>query len=403
MAAPLLILAILIKGSDKSLSYSINRSARELLYIPVSPDQKYKAMVFIDMFVDRFSKGIGGAVLVVIVFLLGIKDPKALIRLVSLLSVILIFGWMVLTSRGSREYIDSVKQKLSRRWDRADQVVDEKLNLDFAKLIFDTIESMGQSPNLYAMHLFDLLKQGKLTPELKKFLSCKSKEMAPVSCEVFFESDPTAVIQANEAYLDQDELKKEIREIMSLDAYQQVMKKYVKRVLSDTSPEGVIAKMEVAKGIGFLEADSPLLESFPFLLEDDSAEVRRYAVESAGRLKKKEYVPALIRLLPDPRFQGDAVAALEKYGADITGNLAHHLSDPDENVQVRKAAASILGRIGNQEATDSLLGLLAEDREEMMDTDLIDALDRIRSERPDNLFSPEIIKKMIRKSFSEFE
>jgi AAA family ATP:ADP antiporter len=401
MVAPLLILAILIKGGDKSLSYSINRSARELLYIPISPDLKYKAMVFIEMFVDRFSKGIGGLVLLIIVFLLGFEEPKASVRLVSLISIVLILGWMVLTSRASREYINSVKQRLSRKWERADQLVADELDLGFTKLIFDTIESMGQSSNLYAMHLYDLLKRGKLTPELKEFLSFESREIIPASWGVFFEADSTALIRTNDASLSDDELKKEIQEVMSLDVYHHVMKDYFEKTLSDKSQEAEIAKMEIAKGMGFLDPESPLLEYLPLLLEDDSAEVRRFAIESAGRLRKKEYVPALIKRLLDPRTQGDVNEALEKYGAKIAGTLADYLGDSEENVQVRKAVASILGRIGTQEALDYLLWELAEDKREV-DAEIIDALDRIRSERPGILFSNEIVKKKAREEIKRY-
>ncbi len=401
MTAPLLVLAILIKGSDKSLSYSINRSARELLYIPVSPDMKYKAMVFIEMFVDRFSKGIGGVVLLIFVYFLGFEESRALVRVVGLASVALIFGWMVLTMKASREYINTVKLKLSRKWERADLVVPKELDLDFTKLIFDTIDSMDQSSNLYAMHLFDLLKQGKLTPELKKFLSQKAQEMVPASWGVFFEADPTAFIQMNNLSLSDDELKKEIQEVMSLEVYQHVMKEYFEKTLYEKGAEAEIAKMEIAKGIGFLDPRSPLLESLIVLLADDSAEVRRYAIESVARFKKKEHVPGLVIRLIDDKTQNDVSAALEKFGTRITGSLSDYLSDSSENIRLRKAVASILGRIGNQEAADYLLWELAEDKGEM-DAELIDALDKIRSERPDILFSKEIVIKKARKEILKY-
>jgi AAA family ATP:ADP antiporter len=310
--------------------------------------------------------------------------------------VAFVLGWIVLTTRASKEYVNSVKQKLSRKWERADQAIEEGLDLDFTKLIFDTIESMNQSSNLYAMHLFDLLKRGKLTPELKKFLSYQSRETLPASWGVFFEAGPTALIQADDAYLGSDELKKEIQEVMSLDVYQNVMKEYVERVLFEKGPEAQIARMEIAKGMGFLDPESPLLENLPALLEDDSSEVRRYAIESVGKIRKREYVPALVRLLVDPMSKGDASTALEKYGAQIAGSLADYLSDDGENIQVRKEVAVILGRIGNQDSADYLLGGLADDKGEI-DTELIDALDRIRSERPGIFFSKEIIKKKVRK------
>ena len=99
--------------------------------------------------------------------------------------------------------------------------------------------------------------------------------------------------------------------------------------------------------------------------------------------------------------QGDASAALEKYGAKITGTLADFLSDSDEDIELRKSVASLLANIGNQEASDFILWELAENKGEM-DTELIDALDRIRSVKQDIEFSREILKKKIRQEIKSY-
>ena len=56
---PLVYWAVIIKGTDKSLAHSLSQCVRELLYIPIPPDIKYKAKVFIDMFVTKLAKGLG--------------------------------------------------------------------------------------------------------------------------------------------------------------------------------------------------------------------------------------------------------------------------------------------------------------------------------------------------------
>ncbi len=398
--AVILVTAVIIKGSDKSLAYSINRSARELLFIPVSPDLKYKAIVFIDMFVDRFSKGIGAVVLMVVLSL-GIQDYKEIVRIVSFVSVVLIFSWIVLTLRASREYVNSVKQKLSRKWERADQLVEEELDVDYTKLVFDTLESRDRSSDLYAMHVFELMKRGKLTPELRQLLSQRSEEATPLSLSAFFEADPSALMQMDDQYYNEDVLKKEIQEIMSLDVYEAVIKEYIEKVLSETSKDAVTAKMGIAKGIGFLASDSPLVEKLEEFLRDDSSEVRRYAIESASKLGKMEHVPALIQSLHDSSTHSDASAALEKYGTRITGILADHLGDSEEKMEIRKAVASVLAHVGNQDASDFIMWELVKDKMEM-DRELIDALDRIRSEKPEIEFSEAIIKKKTRQKIKSY-
>jgi len=395
-----LVLAILIKGGDKSLSYSINRSARELLYLPVSSEFKYKAIVFIEMFVDRFSKGIGGLILIPIIAL-NFSSYEPYIRIVSVVASALIVGWIVLTLKASKEYISSVKQKISRRWERGDQVVSTELDVEFTKLIFDTLESKDRSLDLYAMHLFDLIKQGKLTPELKKLIDFDSEDVKTPSLGTFFEMDHTPIMQVSNAPIQEDVLKKDIEEIMSLDVYQEVIGGYVDKVLSDEGGESEVAKMEVAKSIGFLDPDSPLVRRLEDFLQDESPDVSKYAIESVAKLKKREYVPVLAHKLRDPLIREDAATALEKYGTKIVGTLADYLGDQEEDIELRKAVASVLARIGTQEAADFIQW---EMRDGNMDinTELIDALDRIRSRNPEIEFSNEIISRKTRQEIRAY-
>jgi AAA family ATP:ADP antiporter len=398
--APILIMAIMIKGSDKSLSYTINRSARELLFIPVSPDIKYKAIVFIDMFVDRFSRGIG-AVILLIILSFGIQDYKELVKIVSLVSVVLIFGWIVFTLRASKEYVNWIKDCLIPPKPRPDKLVEEGLDVDYTKLVFDALASKERSADLFAMHVFELMKRGKLAPELRMLLSERSEDIAPSSLGTFFEADSSVFIPKEEEFNNNDLLRKEIQEIMSLDVYEKVMEQYISHALSDNSPKAETTRMEIAKGIGLLPPDSPLVEKLEELLVDDSSEVRKYAIESASKLGKRQHVPALIQNLHDSSTHNDASAALEKYGARITGSLADHLGDPGEKMELRKAVAPILAHVGNQEAADFIMWELAKDKQEM-DRELIDALDRIRSENPEIEFSKEIIKNKTRQKLKAY-
>ena len=394
--------AMTIKASDKSLSFSINQSVRELLYIPVSPELKYKAKIFIDMFLNSFAKGIGAVILLVVTIIAGrfygdnINDGniRQYATIVSIIVIIFIIAWIVLNLKVSKEYANTVKQKLQLKWDRADKRVAEQVDVDYTKLIFDTIESRSRSSVLYAMHIFDLIKQDRLTPEIKKLISYKSDEVKASSLGPLIESELTPLIPEPDDSLTEEVLEKEIGEILSLDVYQEVMKSYMEKALKDESMESETARMEMAKAIGMMESDSPLTQKLEELLWDESPDVSRYALESAAKLKKKEYVPALIRKLASPVTMEDARTALEKFGAKIVGALADYLSDPDESIELRRGAASVLARIGSQDAADFLSWELVEGSGEI-DTDVIDAMDRIRSEKPDIQFNTKHIKEKI--------
>ncbi|NIO47950.1 MAG: MFS transporter [Candidatus Aminicenantes bacterium] len=400
------VFALAIKAGDKSLSFSINQYVRELLYIPISPELKYKAKVFIDMFLNRFAKGIGALILLFLVYVYLPPenwqwDWRDKVQLVSIIGVIFIGAWLLLNIKVSKEYTNIVKQKLEMKWDRGDRVVAEKMDVDYTKLVFDTIESRNRSSVLYAMHLFDLIKQDKLTPEVKKLISYKADERKVSSLGGLFESGEITLVPEMDDMLSEEVLDKEVKEIMSLDVYQEVMKGYIDKVLVDKTDDTETSKMELAKAIGLMESHSPLAQKLEELLEDESPEVSKYAIESAARLKRREHVPALIYKLHNPLTREDACTALEKYGERIVGTLSDYLRDYDEDFGLRREVASVLARIPIQDSADFLAWELAEDDGDM-DPELIDALDRIRSRKPDIQVQEEVIKTKIFKEIKKY-
>ncbi|MGH9341183.1 MAG: NTP/NDP exchange transporter [Acidobacteriota bacterium] len=64
LAVPTLTVVSFFVFFENGLNYSIQQTSRESLFVPTSPDEKYKARAFTDMFVQRAAKGVGiGAVI----------------------------------------------------------------------------------------------------------------------------------------------------------------------------------------------------------------------------------------------------------------------------------------------------------------------------------------------------
>jgi len=393
-----LVPAILIKASDKGLAYSLNQSVRELLYIPISPEQKYKSKVFIDMFINRFAKGMGAVILALLLWAVpkppGAFGRQAALGSISLVVLAIIAVWLYLNFRAGREYASLVKSKLGKHYERGDLLVDQRVDVDYAKRIFDVVESKDQSSVLYAMNLFDLIRQDRLTPDVRKLISYRADELRAASLGGLFEQTETGLGPLTGDELSEDVLKKEIQEIMSLDVYQRVIKDYLEKTVADKSASAEVARMEAAKAIGFMDSKSAAVRKLEELLEDDSPEVCRYAIQSAGVLQRRVDVPALVQKLKSPVLREDAVDALRKFGPRIAGMMADYLADETEDIDLRKMAAGVLAAIGTQEAADFLSWELPAAGEALADT-IIDALDRIRSSNPRIIFSEKIIKSRI--------
>jgi len=379
---PMLGWALAAKGADKAFSYSIQQSSRELLYIPVAADRKYRAKVFIDVFLNRFSKTAGAGLLLLLFLLPG--GPS--VAVVGAASAVLIAAWLLVNVRIGKAYGRAVTGHLKDKWERDDGMVRDRA--DAAKSILDALESRRRSPSLYALHLYEMAGDGLLTPEIASFLEEEQAALAPQPQSPLADGEETPWLPPPAA--DVLSVAADIREIMALPDYQRVMDGYAERVLRGEAG-GETARMELAKAAGLMDRDSPLADRLEDYLLDDSPEVVHYAAESAGRLLRRESVPWLVERLGDPRTRGDAAGALTRYGVLAAGALGDYLLDPATPAEVRRRVAAVLAAIPSQDAADSLLDALGAGQPGL-ERDLIDALDRIRGQAAGLTFDPVLVR-----------
>jgi HEAT repeat protein len=369
--------AISIKGGDKSLAHSLNQSVRELLYIPISPEIKYKAKVFIDMFVNKFAKGIAAIILLVCIFIFEISP-----EFISLLVIAFALLWILLNRWITREYVGNVKKNLNIQWQDADKSLSETVDIDMTKLVFDTLQSKDRSSVLYAMNLFDLIKRDKMSPELRSIISQKSDQIQACAMDSLLELDGELLLPSEDDVLDKNDLSTQVQEIMSQDVYQQVLKEQLNKIVEEKGEKGEVSRMEAAKVLGMMDSTSPVTSELSRLLRDKSPDVLRYAIESAGVLKKREYVPHIINHLSTPGVESVSSKALISYGDKITGILKDYLADPDVKMQTRQSIPEILEQVGTQRAADLLVTELRK-KENESETEIIQALYKMRTKHPE--------------------
>jgi AAA family ATP:ADP antiporter len=108
MLQPTYITAAIMKISDRGLSYSINRAAKELLYIPVEPQLMYQAKAWIDMFGYRLFKALGSLIIIALSHWTLVGAGVADLGWVTLLGCV-IWAWVLVTLH--RQYLVLVQPK----------------------------------------------------------------------------------------------------------------------------------------------------------------------------------------------------------------------------------------------------------------------------------------------------
>jgi ATP/ADP translocase len=381
-AGLLLLWAWVERGGDKAFDSTLSQSVRELLYIPVPEDVKYKAKIFIDMFVNKFGVGLGAGLYLILLnvrhFEYRDDQPLALIRETGVLALVFLAAWLVLTRLVYREYPDVLKPSIRKKWDQGGEVITRHVDVDLTLKIFNTIQSRERSTTLYLMNLFDLVHRKELTPELKDLLGIKKDEIEARGMETLFDVGGAGLFPGLEQAMDDADLRREIDLVFLLPMYQEIMAGRLSGIVASPSE---VDRIEAAKIIGRMVANAPTLEALGRLLQDPSAEVALYALESASIHRSPEHIPLILRRLGNPMLRGEAQTALAAYGPGIEGLAQPVLRDPGEPLELRRAVPDVLARVGTQRAADLLLDELSR-YDEGLEQALIDALDKLRAERP---------------------
>jgi ATP/ADP translocase len=110
LVLPLFWIAASMELCDRSLDYSVQNTAKEVLYLPIDRSIRYKIKPFIDMVVFRFGKGIAAVVGIVLLDWLGMPP-----RWLSLLVIPVLITWLVVALRIAREYTTTIRTVLQAR------------------------------------------------------------------------------------------------------------------------------------------------------------------------------------------------------------------------------------------------------------------------------------------------
>jgi len=391
-AALMLPWASVVRGADKGFDNTLSQSVRELLYIPVAADIKYKAKIFIDMFVNKFATGFGAALFLALraVRHFDYREGQdlAVIREIGVLTIAFVLGWLVLTRLVYREYPAVLKPAIRKKWRRGDEVLAEHVDEDLTLKIFNTIQSRERSTTLYLMNVFDLVRRKDLTPELKALLGLKRDEIRARGMDALFDVGGAGFFPGLEEAIEDPAFRREIDLVFLLPVYQEIMARQLGEIAASPLE---LDRVEVAKLIGRMVPNPPTLEALGRLLEDPSPEVALYALESAAVHRHPGHVPRILALLANPMVRAEAQTALAAYGPGLEALVAPTLRSADAPLDVRRAIPEVLARVGTQTAADLLLGELAR-REEAMEQALVDALCKIRLGRPEVRFPRKAVR-----------
>lgn len=425
-----LISILALRIGDGAFRHSINRVGIELLYLPIPPEVKKKTKTFVDMFADRFARGISGFLLLIFYTWLDLSVER-----ISLMAVVLVGLWLLLGLKTHREYINTFRQALAKRRIDADTLTVSIKDEAAINTLISALGSQNERQVVYALELLDSVTGVDLLPPLRPLLKHVSPEVRLRSLQLLEQCHDRELIRDVKSLLhDPDvEVRREAVRYFSRfssESAEETLRQWLQDENSGLrsaalycvteQPElaakllypelidsffkgGVEDRAQLADALGVLNDEayhSFLLE----LLQDSDDYFRTRAIASAGQTRSRVFVPVLLQHLEVHTFRRAAIEALANYGDGILETLFHYLSNEGIQISVRFGITRVLGLIGSQRNVDMLLDYLNQ-HNGILRYYIIKALNKLHTQYPDLDFDQRVEKALtqeIRKYYRLF-
>jgi AAA family ATP:ADP antiporter len=411
LATGTLAAAVLLRGADKVLRYSIDRPAVELLYLPVPAGLKLPAKSFIDTVAWRAGDGLAGLTVLLFATLGGVGPVRLAFVVLPLVGL-----WLLLASRVHRRYVATLGDGLRQHRLDAERATAVALDRETTEVLAARLGAVDPGEILYALDLLAVGRQGAAThPAVRGLLGHADAEVRRRALAILNEAGDRSVVPQAEALLRDPHLEVRTEALLYLSRHADVDPLARLRDLGDYpdfSVRAAVVSVLARLGDERLEAAEPLFEAMvaeagsegrrtrleaarlaerqplPFpgalrrLIADEDDEVARTAIRAVARHGAGPFVEALLGRLGEPPLAADAADALVAAGRAALSPASRALGDVRTASAARRAIPPILERIGSDEAVSSLVDHLL-DGDATVRLRVLVALVRIRDERGD--------------------
>ena len=365
LLVPGLVAGIFLRGAGQSLKHSVDKTGRELLFVPVPLPKKKRVKVFIDVFVDQGAQGLGGALLLLLATGLGLS-----VQWLSVVTLLLIGAWGWLAYRARRSYVDQFRVRL-----RQQETVDEESPDEEAPEVDqELLESLCSHAEAEALRALETLEDASGAVPIDALLCLLDHPSAAVRektlrvlrvrqvegvgeevAEALRDTDPDVQVEAARyLYCQRTDHRTErlrqgldhhdpqiqaaavglIAEEGSPKEYDLVSESLLRRLVALDGEEAADTRTHVARILGVL--DRPYRnELLQRLLQDDAPQVLRAAIEAAGRTGDRSFIDPLVERLADDERSETAQDALASFDPPILGTLYDYLVDAETALDIR--------------------------------------------------------------------
>jgi AAA family ATP:ADP antiporter len=411
-----LIAAIAIKSADGSLRYSLHRTASELLFLPLTEDERRHTKSFTDLVAHRGGQALSSVVILVLAA--TVAPGWVLAGLLVLLAAV--WMWAAMTLRSP--YLELFRGRLEGRRVKADA---DKLGLDVRSLetLVRAFDSQNDADVLAALDVLEQEGRGRLVPML--ILYHPSERVVERALELFTKAQRRNVVPVLDRLIDHPSSRVRAailaaRSVLAPDAQPLLM-----RLSFEESPEvraAIIVNLIASGEIFGADADERMdallrhgstttkialadaiarrsatgfSDVLATLAQGPDPKLRLAAVRAIGRVKPSSCLPLLIRMLGEEVMRNDAQQVLVDYGMEGFHAMVKAADDPAFSLACRIRLPQTIARFDPALAAAVLLERLTREPDGAIRYQIGRALERLIERAPALILDEALLDRTI--------
>jgi ATP:ADP antiporter, AAA family len=401
---------------EATLRYTVDKTTREVLFLPLPAELKHRAKPFIDVTADRFAKALAAILLLVLIKPWGFGlDWQRL----SYASLAMTGVWVGIVYVAWREYRRAFRDSIGSRAIAPGTIRTDLADTATIETLVEELSHPDETAVLYAIEMLDALdKRHLVTPLLLQHqsprvrartlraLALSRSEAAnrwlPTVTRMVQDEDVNVRAAALRALaeLEHEDAAVLMRRHLT-DAEPRVVVTSAITLANSGRPDDVAAaeaamrhlitdvresasggRAEAATALAHIDDSRFRALLVPLLYDRDPVVVQK-AIRSARVMGASDglFIPGLLSLLGHRALKTSARDALVGYGETIIGALAHALRDQREHVWIRRHIPATLAELGTQRSMDALVAAL-DDPDGFLRYKAIAAIEKIRRDHP---------------------
>jgi ATP:ADP antiporter, AAA family len=388
---------IFVKLWEVSVKQSVNKSATELLALPIPANIKSQTKSFIDVFVDLAATGLAGLLLI---FLVNGLDLS--VRSVSLLSIVILGLWMWIAVKVRREYIKTFRSKLTQADKHSAKELMDFNNISVLSGLKKALDAGNKKQVLYVLEKVKQIPDRRLFDNVVRFLTHESAEVRVAALQCIYYLEKTVDADLINSLLkdpDQEVRYKAFAQLLRQTKEQRIAT--INRYLTDVDPmisgAALVGLSEEARNNAemkkLLKVEQHIREKMDYLnlttneLEQQHykamilraighanvatlySEIDRYfddanpivvkeAILAAGYTMNDRFVERIASFLVEKETRRYAQDALLHYGVGIATNLQGLAKNLSIRAEIVNKLPGVLERLDAQASVKALLSFL---------------------------------------------